>query len=249
MKRSNPRALFYGKRQKKSAMNESTATGVSKDDEIDTNAGLAFFRSIFHSDNFSGRVPPVIFKHQLYSVVNNRTQVDREINALREKKEIKEFHVGNESENCLVFTDDYKKCLRGNEQCPNDLTEKFITMLVDGSTDLTFNKATLNRWGFQEKDITQLLHCGMLTVREVGSWWLAFPGAGIFMKCYRKGRDAMLRTIRTRRRKEILIQELEGRQLQAVNPLGMKYHLHDILGAEHVIKIHTTSGVLLRYDM
>ncbi|XP_071814553.1 inactive serine/threonine-protein kinase 19-like isoform X1 [Apostichopus japonicus] len=247
MKRSNPRAMFYGKRQKKAAMHEENS--ASGDDAVDTDTALAFFRSMFNSAKFNDRVPPIIFKHQLYSVVNNRTQVDRDINRLQEKKEIKLFHFDDESENCLVFTEDYKKCLRSSEHCPHDITEKFISVLVDGSTDLTFNKTTMSSWGFQEKDITKLLHSGLLTVRDIGSWWLAIPGAGIFMKCYRKGRDAMLRTIRTSRRKEILMQELEGRKLQAVEPLGMKYHLYDILGAEHVIKIQTTSGVLLRYDM
>lgn len=75
-------------------------------------------------------------------------------NRLQEKKEIKLFHFDDESENCLVFTEDYKKCLRNSEHCPHDITEKFISVLVDGSTDLTFNKTTMSSWGFQEKDIT-----------------------------------------------------------------------------------------------
>jgi hypothetical protein len=33
----------------------------------------------------------------------------------------------------------------------------------------------------------QLVNAGVLTVRDAGSWWLAVPGAGRFIKCFVKG--------------------------------------------------------------
>lgn len=60
----------------------------STDDAVDTDTALAFFRSMFNSAKFNDRVPPIIFKHQLYSVVNNRTQVDRDIVSHRTLKNL-----------------------------------------------------------------------------------------------------------------------------------------------------------------
>lgn len=250
MKRSNQRNLSYGlgKRRKKATAQDGNNNKRTEDDPISTEAALTFFHAMFNPEKFDGRVPPIIFTHQLYSVVNNKTQVDREVNELKEKKEVKVFCLGSETETCIVFTKDYKDSLRKNDRCPSAITEKFISKVVDGSKDLTFNKSTMTQFGFPEQEITQLVNGGLLTVRALGNWWLAIPGAGVFMKCYRKGREAILRTIRTSRFKEILLQDLEGRKLQAVQPLGMKYHIYDILGAESVTKIQTTSGVLLKYD-
>ncbi len=36
-----------------------------------------------------------------------------------------------------------------------------------------------------------LLRGGALNVRDVGSWWLAIPGAGLFMKHFVKGKTAL----------------------------------------------------------
>lgn len=35
--------------------------------------------------------------------------------------------------------------------------------------------------------LRQLVNAGVLTVRDAGSWWLAVPGAGRFIKCFVKG--------------------------------------------------------------
>ena len=44
----------------------------------------------------------------------------------------------------------------------------------------------------------------MLTVRDVGSWWLAIPSAGLYMKSFIRGRKAVLTMIRKSKYKEIL---------------------------------------------
>ena len=37
----------------------------------------------------------------------------------------------------------------------------------------------------------QLVNTGILTTRDVGSWWLSIPGAGIFMKNFSNGKGKM----------------------------------------------------------
>ena len=49
-----------------------------------------------------------------------------------------------------------------------------------------------------------LVKAGVLNVRDVGSWWIAIPGAGLFMKSFIRGRKASLTMIRKCKYKEIL---------------------------------------------
>lgn len=35
---------------------------------------------------------------------------------------------------------------------------------------------------------SQLVNTGVLTTRDVGSWWLSIPGAGVFMKNFSNGK-------------------------------------------------------------
>ena len=55
----------------------------------DTKAAFLYLRELFPCDKFEFRIPPIILKHQLYSIVKNRTQVDKELVSL---------------ENCQLFT-------------------------------------------------------------------------------------------------------------------------------------------------
>ncbi len=45
----------------------------------DTKAALLYLRSIFPVEKFEGRLPPIVHQHQLYSIVKNRTTVDKEL--------------------------------------------------------------------------------------------------------------------------------------------------------------------------
>ncbi|XP_072021535.1 inactive serine/threonine-protein kinase 19-like [Amphiura filiformis] len=212
----------------------------------DTKASLLLLRSLFNTKVFEDRVPAIIFKHQVYSIVNNKTLVDQQISEMRETKEIKLFRLGKEADEfCIVFTDNYKDHLR-KQFTNSDIIAKFIDTVVMETTDVSLNKTKMVEFGFSDKDITHLLRGGALNVRDVGSWWLAVPGAGLFIKNLVKGRESLVRTIRKSKYKEMLQSELEARKLQAVKKLSMQYHMHDIIGAELVTKIQTTSGTLLR---
>ena len=39
---------------------------------------------------------------------------------------------------------------------------------------------------------SQLVNTGVLTTRDIGSWWLSVPGAGIFMKNFSNGKATLL---------------------------------------------------------
>ena len=50
-----------------------------------------------------------------------------------------------------------------------------------------------------------LVKAGVLTVRDAGTWWLALPSAGVFMKHFSRGRKAVITMIKKSKYKEILL--------------------------------------------
>lgn len=208
---------------------------------------LLLLRSIFPVEKFEHRLPAIILKHQVYSLITNKTLVDNELNELKLKGDIRCFHLGMEADDiCIVFKEDFKHHVeRANNG--NAVVDKFMRTLFERTSDLSLSKDTLLKdFITKESDITEIMKAGLLTARDVGSWWLAIPRAGEFMKCYIRGRKATLLMIRKSKYSEILQQELETRKLPKVAKLGMLYHIHDIVGAELVTCINTTSGKLLR---
>lgn len=45
----------------------------------DTKSALSYISTIFPSEKFNNRLPPIVMRHQIYAFVKNRTQVDREL--------------------------------------------------------------------------------------------------------------------------------------------------------------------------
>lgn len=45
----------------------------------DTNEALRYLKGLFPSEAFRYRTPPIIWKNQLYALIENRTLVDRNL--------------------------------------------------------------------------------------------------------------------------------------------------------------------------
>ena len=45
----------------------------------DTKAGILYLKSIISLETFVGRIPAIVLKHQLYSVIQDKTIVDRQL--------------------------------------------------------------------------------------------------------------------------------------------------------------------------
>ncbi|XP_076336658.1 winged helix repair factor 1-like [Tachypleus tridentatus] len=232
-----------------SVKNDSTSEEqvYSADIPNDTEASLFYLKSVFPVESFEGRLPPIIFKHQIYSIVKNKTLVDKQVNELRAKNKIRLFKLGaDETETAIVFLDDFKKHVLSHSD-GSQLIENFLMQVVASCPDISYNKNWLQEeLKFQKEDISKLMYLGLLNVRDIGSWWLAIPRAGEFMKAFLQGRKAVLQILRRSKYKEIFQTELENRNLPKKAKLGMKYHIFDIIGAELVTCISTSSGKLLR---
>ncbi|KAK6312178.1 serine/threonine-protein kinase 19-like isoform X1 [Coregonus clupeaformis] len=232
--------------------NEKQFGAVNNGEEgpLDVKATLQDLMTLFPRKLFNDALPQIVLKHQLYSIHNDRTQVDRQLSDLREQGELLMFQLGFDAEAFgLVFAADYKaKVLAGEEgRGTRGTVEKFLEKVLPSCNDLSFNKDTiLKEFLFTDSEITQLVKSGVLTVRDAGSWWLSIPNSGRFTKYLIQGRKAVLGMIKKSKYNEVLKAELEERQTNSQVKFQIKYHIHDIIGAELVECIPTTSGTLLR---
>ncbi|XP_066472627.1 inactive serine/threonine-protein kinase 19 isoform X3 [Tiliqua scincoides] len=180
-------------------------------------SALQYLTSLFPRKLFEDSLPSLVLRHQIYSLVKDRTTVDRRL--------VLEFVSGKEFARTV---------------------QKFLDSVVSSCPDISFDKGKmLKDFGFRDTEITELVNAGVLTVRDAGSWWLAVPGAGRFVKCFIKGRKAVLNMIEKAKYKEVLLSDLQNRRAPSVK-LGLSYHIHDIIGAQLVDCVPTTSGTLLR---
>ncbi|XP_063095238.1 inactive serine/threonine-protein kinase 19 isoform X2 [Cavia porcellus] len=181
-------------------------------------AALAELVQLFPRGLFEDALPPIVLRSQVYSLVPDRTAADRQL---------------------VLKACDGRPCVVA--------VQKFLTSVLPTCGDLSFQQDQMMKtFGFRDSEITQLVNAGVLTVRDAGSWWLAVPGAGRFIKYFVKGRQAVLGMVRRAKYRELHLSELLGRRAPAAVRLGLAYHVHDLIGAQLVDCISTTSGTLLR---
>ncbi|KAM8724720.1 serine/threonine-protein kinase 19 [Acanthopagrus latus] len=221
------------------------------DGPTDIRSTLEYLMTLFPRKLFNDALPQIVLKHQLYSIHHDKTLVDKELNKLRERGEVLMFQLGFDAEAFgLIFASDYKaKVLAAEEgRATRAAVERFLEKVLSSSTDLSFSKdQMLREFLFTDSEITQLVKAGVLTVRDAGSWWLSIPNSGKFTKYFLRGRKAVLGMVKKSKYSEVLQAELEERRTTVHVKFHMKYHVHDIVGAELVESIPTTSGTMLRF--
>ncbi|KPP61108.1 hypothetical protein Z043_120834 [Scleropages formosus] len=172
-------------------------------------------------------------------------------NELREQGDVLMFQLGFDSESvAVVFAADFKAKVLAAEvgRATQGPVEKFLNTVLASCCDMSVDETKmLQEFLFADSEITQLVKCGVLTVKDAGSWWLSIPNSGRFTKYFIQGRKAVLGMIRKSKYSEMLKSDLEGRQTTSRVKFHIQYHIHDIVGAELVDCIETTAGVLLRF--
>ena len=197
----------------------------------------------------------IVLKHQLYSLMDDRTIVDRGINDMLQKGEIKVFKtsLGNEQP-CIMLTSDYVDHVRSTYDKISDksatvdsVVNKFLDIVVPTLKDISINEDVLiAHHGFKDKDVTELIKAGILTVKNAGSWWLAVPNVGTFLKTLRKGRQIILQTLKRAKYKEMNKDTLTSKKTLPSLKFNIEYQLHDLIGADLVNSIQSTTGTILR---
>ncbi|RID52547.1 hypothetical protein BRARA_G00006 [Brassica rapa] len=216
----------------------------------DTSVALRMMRSQF----------PRIDQSQLYSSVNDRTQVDRELERLRRDKVVRVFKLNTgQDDHAIIFLDDYlnqvdriAKRMEEKKQSDTDIFKWFKEHVLDSKLEPSIahhELCSLLSLGGKVKDahITLLINAGLLTRQLIDPdmYWFAIPGIGKLWKALLQGRKELLSLLKRKRHKEMFLAELEKKRLR-YSPLDMRFHIRDLIGSGHLKTFQTTSGLVVR---
>ncbi|XP_053577927.1 serine/threonine-protein kinase 19 [Bombina bombina] len=240
---------FTAKKQKKEQELNSSPSPYP-DFTDDPQEAVLYLCALFPRKLFNDTLPPLFLRHQLYSLIQDRTKADRLLSSLQQKGEVCLVQTGFDLDTFLVvMTEDLRRtALKSSAgDTKGAIIRRFLDSDLLSSTNISYGREDMmGKHRFGDGEITQLVRAGLLTVRDAGSWWLAVPGAGRFFTHFIKGRKALLSQFRRAPYKEILLTELSMRKSPPSVRLGMEYHIHDIIGAGLVDCVPTASGTLLR---
>uniref|UniRef100_A0A8U8BU19 Uncharacterized protein n=1 Tax=Geospiza parvula TaxID=87175 RepID=A0A8U8BU19_GEOPR len=174
-------------------------------------AALAAVAPLFPRRLFGDALPPLVLRHQLYSVTGDRTAVDRELNRLRDEGRVRLLHLGLGPDVLgVVSLELYREKAPGGFGVPVGVPVGPCggpcgSLGVPGGP-----------WGSLIPPFPlprHLVAVGLLTVRDAGSWWLAGAGAGSRPALLR-GRRALLALVRRWRHRPVRL------GLQGLGPRG-----------------------------
>ncbi|XP_034228276.1 serine/threonine-protein kinase 19 homolog isoform X3 [Prunus dulcis] len=210
----------------------------------DTLVALRIMRAQFpQSDKVS--VQPFILRSQLYSSVEDRTQVDRDLENLRREKILRIFKLNTgQDDHAIMFFDDYlcqvaymvfsmflmeRVVKRLEEKKDSDILEVFKwfkSHVLDNKLEPSIEHqelCTLLALGGKVKDehISLLINSGLL------------------------GRKEVLSLLNRRRYKEMMLAPLEKKLLR-YSPLDMRFHLRDLIGSGNLKTAKTPTGLVVR---
>ncbi|XP_073102847.1 uncharacterized protein [Elaeis guineensis] len=177
---------------------------------------------------------PFILRSQLYSSVKDRTQVDRNLESLKEEKALRLFKLNTgQDDHAIMFLDDYLKQvalavkrLEIKNQQDIEVFEWFKKYVIETKLDVSID----------HQELCSLLSCGG-EVKDKHVTLLI--GAGLL------GRKELLSFLNRRKFKEMLLAPLEKKQLR-FSPLDMRFHLRDLIGSGHLKTVQTPTGLLVR---
>ncbi|KAK3028142.1 hypothetical protein RJ639_039003 [Escallonia herrerae] len=225
----------------------------------DTLVALRIMRAQFpRIDKVSVR--PFILRSQLYSSVDDRTQVDRELESLRREKVLRIFKLNTgQDDHAIMFVDDYlnqieriSKRMEGKKQYDVAVLEWFKIHVISSKLDPSIGHeelCTLLSMGGKVKDdhITLLINAGLLTRQLIDPtmYWFTIPNIGSVLKGLSQGRKELLSFLNRRKYKEMMLAPLERKCLR-LSPMDMRFHLRDLIGSGHLKTAKTPSGLLVR---
>ncbi|XP_010526498.1 PREDICTED: serine/threonine-protein kinase 19 homolog isoform X2 [Tarenaya hassleriana] len=225
----------------------------------DTSVALRMMRAQFPRMN-QASIQPFILQSQLYSSVNDRTQVDRELESLRREKVVRIFKLNTgQDDHAIMFLDDYLnqvdhivKRMEEKKQNGIEVFEWFKMHVLDSKLEPSIGHhelfSLLSLGGrVKEEHITLLINAGLLTRQLIDPdmYWFAIPSIGRLLKGLSQGRKELLSILKRKKHKEMFLSELEKKQLRW-SPLDMRFHLRDLIGSGHLKTIQTTSGLVVR---
>jgi hypothetical protein len=191
-------------------------------------------------------MPPILFKHQLYSLKsNNHTLIDSELQNLFNQNQIRLFH--SDFGVMLMLTSDYQLLIERQLNETNRLKQRFIQDLLPKYIRLSIDKNLLEKeFQINSNDIHLLIQSGLLLPKQINEYWFSIPNLAPFITCLEKGRRILLQMLSRRTYREIPINEFRLRDTKKTCLLGFDYHIYDLIGANLAHLIDTPTGAIVK---
>jgi serine/threonine-protein kinase 19 len=210
-----------------------------------TSDALSFLKSKFDPRSHFNNLPAIIFQHQVYSIVSNRTQVDRDIEKLRDLNEIRAFKYDNE-EIALCYANDLKLFISIHIHESKALVERFQEKILFDTKELSISRHDLkNKYNLTEDEVTCLIRSGLLTIKDAQSWWFAIPLIGNFRRDLVEARRSVVNVIRKKKFKEVGVDELYKRSSKKISQIGVIYLICDLIGREVIRRVDSPMGFVV----
>ena len=191
-------------------------------------------------------MPPILFKHQLYSFKsNNRTLIDCELQDLFNRNQIRFFHC--DFGVMIMSTSDYQLLIERQLQENSRLKRRFLEDLLPKCIRLSVDKTLLeNDFQFHSNDIQLLIQSGLLLPKQVDQYWFSIPNLAPLITCIGKARRILIQMLSRRTYREIPMNEFRLRETKTKCLLGFDYHIHDLIGANLAHIIETPTGAVVK---
>ncbi|ERN18779.1 serine/threonine-protein kinase 19 isoform X1 [Amborella trichopoda] len=258
-------------------MEDSATTGrkrVREDHEEEPDVGLPLENQLTFSDTLIAlrimhaqfpkmekvSVQPFVLRSQVYSSVNDRTQVDRELESLRKDNVIRLFKLNTgQDDHAIMFIEDYlnqvesaMKRIKAKGQDDIDVFEWFRSHVLPSKLDASIEHEELclllsHGGNVKDDHISLLINAGLLTrqLLDSNSYWFAIPNIGFILKGLSQGRKELISLLNRRKYKEMLLALLEKKRLR-LSPLDIRFHLRDLIGSGYLKTVHTPAGLLVK---
>lgn len=205
-------------------------------------------------------IQPFVLRSQLYSSVEDRTQVDRELESLRREKIVRIFKLNTgQDDHAIMFLDDYLnqiervvKRLEEKKQGDLEVFKWFRTHVIDSKLEPSIEHQELHTLlslggKVMEGHISLLINAGLLTRQLIdpNMYWFIIPNVGSVLKGLSQGRKEVLSFLNRRRYKEMMLASMEKKRLR-LSPLDMRFHLRDLIGSGHLKTVQTSTGLVVR---
>ncbi|KAF9605669.1 hypothetical protein IFM89_018012 [Coptis chinensis] len=207
-------------------------------------------------------IHPFILRSQLYSSVYDRTQVDRDLESMKEDKVLRIFKLNTgQDDHAIMFMEDYinqvgivEKRMEAKGKDDIMVFDWFKLYVIASKLDPSIGHhelCSLLSLGGKVKDehITLLINAGLLTRQLIDPdmYWFAIPNIGSVLKGLSQGRKELLSFLSRRKYTEMLLALLEKKRLH-MSPLDMRFHLRDLIGSGKLKTVPTPTGLLVRIN-
>lgn len=207
---------------------------------------LEYIKDLFPSKHFAD-LPPIIYLNQLYSLVRNRTECDREIELLRSNNQIRLFKSDSKEfqgdDVFICFTDDLKRYLEtvilpavsgSSEQSIKNYLNKILTQ----TNEIFIKKSELkNKFRLTETDVTTLVQLGLFAIKDANDLWFSIPSVGKFRRVSLESRRLVTNLMNRKKYHEMNVEELVKRNIKNLSQLGIPYLVLDLIGSSLVKRV------------